>query len=395
MTDHVLTINAGSSSLKFSLRRAEAGAAPLLVGQVERIGSESPRLLARAGEERPEPRTLPRDEARDAEGAMRVVLGLVGDRAGDARVAAVGHRVVHGGPDRGAPAVLDDAEVAALAELNPLAPLHQPHNLAAIAAARRAFPEAVQVACFDTAFHRGRPFEAEAFAVPRAYFDRGVRRYGFHGLSYDFIAGELARTRPELAAGRVVVAHLGAGASMCAMRDGRSVDTTMGLSALDGLPMGTRCGQLDPGVVLWLLETEGMDAAGIGDLLYRKSGLLGLSGVSSDMRELEASDAREAAEAIGHFCFRIRREIGGLAASLGGLDALVFTAGIGEHSARIRAEVCGGLGWLGVEIDAEANARHAADISASGAPVKVLVMPTDEEAVIARAALRALERAGA
>jgi acetate kinase len=281
--------------------------------------------------------------------------------------------------------------LAALDPLAPFAPLHQPHNLAGIRAAMAAFPEAVQVACFDTAFHRSHAFVEDTFALPRAYFEKGVRRYGFHGLSYAYIAGELARRAPHLAKGRVVVAHLGNGASMCAIRNGRSVASTMGFSPLDGLPMGTRCGQIDPGVMLYLMEQEGLDAAGIADLLYHRSGLLGLSGLSNDMRTLEASDTPGAREALDYFVHRIRRELGALAAVLEGIDALVFCGGIGENSANVRAGVCAGMGWIGIEIDAQANARNAEVISSDHAPTAVLVIPTDEEQVIATATRRVLD----
>ncbi|MFN6979685.1 MAG: acetate/propionate family kinase, partial [Gemmobacter sp.] len=254
------------------------------------------------------------------------------------------------------------------------------------------FPDAVQIACFDTAFHRDQPFVNDTFALPRRFHAEGVRRYGFHGLSYDFVAGEIARLSPTLAAGRVVIAHLGNGASMCALLGGRSVASTMGFSALDGLPMGTRCGQLDPGVVLHLMRS-GMDADAIEDLLYRRSGLLGLSGISGDMRTLEASDAAAAREAIDYFVFRIRRELGGLAAALGGLDALVFTGGIGENSRLIRRRVCEGLAWIGIDLDNAANDTGALAISAPLSRTAVLVIPTNEEIVIARAAQRVQEAA--
>jgi acetate kinase len=267
-----------------------------------------------------------------------------------------------------------------LQALIPLAPLHQPHNLAAVDAATARFPKAVQVACFDTAFHRGHPFVNDTFALPRRFYAEGVRRYGFHGLSYDYISGCLARDHPALHAGRVVVAHLGNGASMCAIRGGRSIGSTMGFTALDGLPMGTRSGQIDPGVLLYLLD-QGWDAAGLTRLLYHESGLRGLSGISGDMRDLLNSTAPEAAEAIDYYVFRIRRELGAMAAVLGGLDALVFCGGIGENAAPIREAVLEGMDWLGLSVDRKANGRNATDIG--GGRVRVLVIPTDEEAVIA------------
>jgi acetate kinase len=298
-------------------------------------------------------------------------------------VVAVGHRVVHGGPEFAEPVAVDAEILARIEALAPFAPLHQPHNVAGLRAAMAAFPDALQVACFDTAFHRGHAFAHEAYALPRAYFDKGIRRYGFHGLSYQAIARALARMAPHL--DRVVVAHLGNGASACALQGGRSVASSMGFTALDGLPMGTRPGQIDPGVVLYLMQQEGMDGAAISDLLYRRSGLLGLSGLSSDMRVLEGSPDPQAAQAIGYFTTRIRREIAALAADMGGIDGLVFTAGIGENSARVRAAVCDGLGWLGLALDPLANAAHAPVISAEASAIEVRVIPTDEEGVIAQA----------
>ncbi|MFD2857194.1 acetate/propionate family kinase [Seohaeicola zhoushanensis] len=277
--------------------------------------------------------------------------------------------------------------IAQLTALNPLAPLHQPHNLAAVAAAQAAFPEALQIGCFDTAFHRGHPFVNDAFALPRHLYDEGVRRYGFHGLSYDYVTGVVAQQRPDLARGRVVVCHLGNGASMCAVQGGRSIGSTMGFSALDGLPMGTRCGQLDPGVLLYLMA-RGMGAAQIEQMLYLESGLKGLSGISHDMRTLLASAAPEAAEAIDYYVFRIKRELGAMAAVMGGLDAVVFCGGIGENAAPIRARVIEGLGFLGLQLDAAANAVNATDIGIG--PTEILVIRTDEERVIARAVARAL-----
>jgi acetate kinase len=277
-----------------------------------------------------------------------------------------------------------DAQVmAALAALVPLAPLHQPHNLAPIRVLATARPGLPQVACFDTAFHRSQPIEAELFGLPRAYFEAGVRRYGFHGLSYESIAGQLAQVAPEAAAGRTVVAHLGSGVSMCALQGGRSIATTMGFTALDGCPMGTRTGSLDPGVVLWLMRERGLSADAIESLLYRESGLLGLSGVSADMRVLQASDAPGARLAIDYFTYRLAREVGSLAAALGGLDALVFTAGIGEHQPAIRAAVAARCRWLGLELDEAANAQGGPRISRAASRVSAWRIPTDEERVIA------------
>ena len=299
------------------------------------------------------------------------------------KVGAVGHRVVHGGTEYAAPVRITPAVMATLAKLIPLAPLHQPHNLAPIQAIADAVPDLPQVACFDTAFHRGQSHVAQSFALPKRFADEGVRRYGFHGLSYEFVASRMREVAPDLAGGRLIIAHLGNGASLCAVRDGRSVASTMGFTALEGLMMGTRCGALDPGVLLYLMEEHKMDARGIEDLLYRRSGLLGVSGISSDMRTLRASTAPDAAEAIALFIYRIVREIGSLAAALGGLDALVFTAGIGENDPATRAEVVAGCGWLGLQLDAAANAAGEGRISAGKAP-SAWVIPTDEERMIAR-----------
>jgi len=385
---HVLTLNAGSSSLKFGLFAAGTVPRCRARGKVDRIGAEARLVLRDAKGAALAERALAPDEGASHGAALRAALAALEGHLPGARVAAVGHRVVHGGAEFDAPVVLDGAILARLEALAPFAPLHQPHNLSGIAAAQEAFPQAVQVACFDTAFHRHHPFVNDTFGLPRAYYDKGVRRYGFHGLSYEFIAGALAEAAPQLHAGRVVVAHLGNGASMCAMKGGRSVASSMGFSALDGLPMGTRCGQLDPGVVLYLMQQEGMEADAIADLLYRRSGLLGLSGISNDMRELEASDAPGAREALDYFVFRIRRELGGLAAALEGLDGMVFTGGIGENSALIRDRVCAGMGWLGLEADAALNSAGAAVFSAPGSQVELRVIPTDEEAVIASAAAK-------
>lgn len=377
MTDAILTLNAGSSSLKLGLY-AVAGVQPLATGLVDRIGGAGVLRLKAVARDLPVPEG---GDFTDHPAALATALTALRGHFPGLTITAVGHRVVHGGPDFTAPAVITPAVMDRMQALAPFAPLHQPHNLSGITAAQATFPEALQLACFDTSFHRGQPWENDTYALPRAYYDKGIRRYGFHGLSYDYIAGALLRHEPGLAAGRVIVAHLGNGASMCALRAGRSIASTMGFTALDGLPMGTRCGQIDPGVLLYLMDQQAMTAAEIADLLYRQSGLLGLSGLSNDMRTLLHSDAPEAAQAIGHFCARIRREIGSLAAALGGLDALVFTGGIGENAPAIRAQVCEGMGWLGLALDASGGSTGAA---------RVLVIPTDEEQVIARATARAL-----
>jgi acetate kinase len=298
--------------------------------------------------------------------------------------AAIGHRVVHGGPDFSRPVLIDREVLSKLEALVPLAPLHQPHNLEAIKAVMQSNPDLPQVACFDTAFHHGRATVTQRFGLPDDLFQSGVRRWGFHGLSYESISRRLPELAPEVATARVIVAHLGSGASLCAMRAGHSVDTTMAFSVLDGLPMGTRCGGLDPGVMLFLLR-QGMSADQIETLLYQKSGLLGISGISNDVRVLLASDQRSAADAIDYFIYRIVREVGSLTAALGGIDALVFTAGIGENSPVIRARVCDQLAWLGVRLEAEANARGRGRISPGSSSPSVWVIPTDEECVIAAA----------
>ena len=378
----ILTLNAGSSSLKLGLfsERLET----LGFGHVDRIGGQGRlRVVDGAGQTLPIPDTRPEDFETHAK-ALATALAAFRVAFYDPEVIAVGHRVVHGGIHHAAPERITDDLMAELAKLAPFAPLHQPHNLAGVRAALDAFPDAPQIACFDTAFHRNHPFVNDTFALPRRFYEKGVRRYGFHGLSYDYISGELATTEPKLHAGRVVVAHLGSGASMCGLQGGQSIASTMGFSALDGLPMGTRSGQLDPGVLLYLMDQEGMSSGEISDLLYKESGLKGMSGISNDMRELEASDDPHAAEAIDYFTFRIRRELGALAAALGGLDALVFCGGIGENSAHIRARVCEGMGWIGITLDAGKNAANARHISTG--PVEVMVIPTNEELVIARAA---------
>jgi acetate kinase len=387
MSRAVLTLNAGSSSLKTALYALDAEGAPVALagGQVSGVGGDAPELSLKGA-----------DGARLAADALPAGLNHTGalDRIVDAvraafpgaEVAAVGHRVVHGGPDFAAPVRLDADILAALERLAPFAPLHQPHNLAAIRAAQARFPEAMQVACFDTAFHRGHPWEADVIALPRRYHARGVRRYGFHGLSYDYVSARLRALDPERASGRVIIAHLGAGASLCALQAGRSVDSTMGFSAIDGMPMATRTGRIDPGALLWLMENEGMGAAEISTLLYRESGLKGLSEDTGDMRALEASDDPRAEAALRYYAYRARQEIGGLTAALQGLDALVFTGGVGENSVAMRARICDGLGWLGVRLDPARNAAGEGPISADGSAVAVRVIRTDEEAVIAAAA---------
>jgi acetate kinase len=395
MPEAVLVLNAGSSSIKFSVYAL--GAADRLSldskGQVEGIGTR-PHFVAEDAKGGPL-----RDEAFESTGsdghaeAMRKLGAWLRERLADDRVVAAGHRVVHGGPDFATPVAIDAQVLARLERLVPLAPLHQPHNLAAIRAIRAHMPDLPQVACFDTAFHRRHPELADWFALPRRFYDEGIRRYGFHGLSYEYIANALPAVAPELAEGRVVIAHLGSGASMCAIKAGQSVDSTMGFTALDGLPMGTRCGALDPGVVLYLSRAHGMDMDAIERMLYHDCGLIGVSGISNDMRDLLASDDPRAAQAIDLFVWRICRELGALTAVLGGLDGFVFTAGIGERSPEIRTQVCARAAWLGIELDEAANRAGGPRISTPGSPVAVYAIPTDEERMIARHTLAVLRRA--
>jgi acetate kinase len=383
----VLVLNAGSSSLKFALYQASGDTPTVRVrGAVSDIG-RTPRFSARSSDGTAWPEiALAVDSGQDA--ALDWLLDHLA-QAGHG-FDAVGHRVVHGGLRFAAPVRADAQTLAELEQLVPLAPLHQPHNLAAIREIARRHPELPQVACFDTAFHRSHSEVEQRYALPDALHQQGIRRYGFHGLSYQHIAAVLPQFDARAAAGKTVVLHLGNGASLCALAGGISVASSMGFSALDGIPMATRCGQIDPGVLLHLMAAHGMDGAALEELLYRRSGLLGISGLSGDMRVLLASDAPGARAAIEHFVHRIVREIGALAATLGGLDALVFTGGIGEHAAPIRAAVVERLGWLGARLDATANAANAARISRLESPIAALVIPTDEEQVIARQTLALL-----
>ena len=380
----ILTVNAGSSSLKFSLfRAADSELALVSHGAIEGIGGAA-RFTARdpggaelAGRSWDPPQSF--------EFLLSALLDWVETHLAPDRLAAVGHRVVYGLPHHDGPERVTPALLTALAKLTPLAPLHVPHNLAPIHQIAASHPDIVQVACFDTAFHHGMPAVATRFALPAEFAAVGVRRYGFHGLSYEFISRQLRVLAPRISRGRVIACHLGSGASLCAMQDGRSIDTTMGFTALDGLVMGTRSGNLDPGVVLYMMQSLGMSAGAIENTLYRRSGLLGASGgLSADMRDLLASSDPRAAGAIELFVYRIVREIGALSAVLEGLDGLVFSAGIGEHSAEIRARVCDRVDWLGVRLDPAANLAGHGVISASDSRVAVLVVPTDEEAMIAR-----------
>ncbi len=397
MNDAILTLNAGSSSIKFALYEAGAGEPELLAkGQVEGIGS-APHFVAKDASSE-----LLSESYWEAVGGgeghntafqqiARWLKGFIGDRP----LRAVGHRVVHGG-ERYSEAVLIDEEVLAeLTRLIPLVPLHQPHNLSAIRAVAKSDPQLPQVACFDTAFHRGHAPVSERLGLPFELYEQGVKRYGFHGISYEYIASRLTQIAPDVALGRVVVAHLGSGSSMCAIRGGKSVESTMGFSSLDGLPMGTRCGSLDPGVLLYLMQREGgMGVAELEELLYKRSGLLGISGVSNDMRTLKESDDPRARDAVDYFVYRISQELGALTASLGGLDALIFTAGVGENDAALRARVCADATWLGIQIDAQANESGALKISVGGGTPEVWVIPTDEERMIAMHTLRLVGAAG-
>jgi len=386
---HILTLNAGSSSIKFALFDAGPKLVARVRGQVEGLGATL-HLAAEQDGRRLADRSLTADAAHDHASALQTILDFLAKTIGRIAIEAVGHRVVHGGTDFSESIVLDDGRLRTLAALNPLAPLHQPHNLSGVDAARRAFPEALQVACFDTAFHRSHPFVNDTYALPRALYEQGIRRYGFHGLSYEYVIDRLKAIAPLHEAGRVVVMHLGNGASMCAIRDGQSVGSSMGFTALDGLPMGTRCGQLDPGVVLYLIKQKGMSADEVEDLLYRRSGLKGLSSLSQDMRELEAAGTPEAMQAIDYFVDRIRRELGAMAAILSGLDALVFCGGIGEHAWRIRERVCLGFEWLGIELDDIRNQAGDSVVSSDRSRARVFVIQTDEEMMIARHTARLL-----
>jgi acetate kinase len=386
MNDHavVLVLNAGSSSLKFSVYQPGSGDVWKLDvrGQIEGIGTK-PRFSAKDGSGNTLDEQAP-GEARDANAALDFLSAWLRARYQGVRVLGVGHRVVHGGARHAAPVVVTPQVMEHLRTLIPLAPLHQPYNLAAIDAVSARLPGVPQVACFDTSFHRGHQAVADVVPLPLEVRRGGVQRYGFHGLSYEYIASKLPQVAPDIADGRVIVAHLGNGASLCALHNGRSVDSSFGFTALDGLCMGTRPGALDPGVVLYLFQGLGMSASDVETLLYRKSGLLGLSGISSDMRVLLDTTDAGARLAVEYFVFRAAKEIGALAATLRGVDGLVFTAGIGENSAQIRERICEASSWLGIEMDAAANARNGPRISSARSRVSVWVLPTNEELMIAR-----------
>ena len=349
MDSVILTLNAGSSSLKFAAFGLVKGGAPsaLASGEIEGIGAAPKGEVKTASGEKSALSFEQSGSRVDHAAAMGAILEWLKDAGYNSSVAAVGHRIVHGGADYSEPVLIDEATLAKLRALIPLAPLHQPHNIAGVEAAMRSFPSTPQVACFDTAFHRAHPFIHDTYALPRSYYDEGVRRYGFHGLSYEFIVRKLRKIAPEVARKAVIIAHLGNGASMCAVHDGRAIATTMGFTALDGLSMGTRCGQIDPGVALYLMAEKKMSVDEVSDLLWKNSGLKGMSGLSQDMRELEASDSPAARDAIAYFVSRIRRELASLAATVNGADAVVFTAGIGEHSWKVREAALKDMEWMG------------------------------------------------
>jgi len=384
MDDYALVLNAGSSSLKFCVFERPRGAERWHLearGQIEGIGS-APRLSVK---DEDGARMADQDIAvRDGKEALSALADWLRSKYGGSRVLGVGHRVVHGGARFKAPTVLNADVLRELYQLVPLAPLHQPYNLAAIEAVFEQLPGVPQVACFDTSFHRGQPDVAELVPLPRELRQQGIQRYGFHGLSYEYIASILPEVAPEIARGRVIVAHLGSGASLCALREGRSVDSTLGFTALDGLCMGTRPGSLDPGVVLHLFQSLNLSAKEVETLLYKKSGLSGISGISHDMRDLLGRNEPSARLAVDYFVYRAAKEIGALTAALGGIDALVFTAGIGENSPEIRQRICAASAWLGIELDQAANTQRLSKISNGNSKISVWVIPTNEELMIAR-----------
>ena len=385
MNDYTVVVNAGSSSLKFSVyRRAESDSWTLEArGQVEGIGT-SPKFSAKDGADKPIGDVALDPTIRDARAALGFVANWLRDRYHGAHVCGVGHRVVHGGAQYSGPTIVTPEVLENLRALIPLAPLHQPYNLSAIEAVWERLPGVPQVVCFDTSFHRGQPAVAQLVPLPREIRDAGVQRYGFHGLSYEYIASVLPSVAPEIAGGRVVVAHLGSGASLCALKGGKSVDSTLGFTALDGLCMGTRPGALDPGVVLYLFQALGLSVKEVETILYKKSGLIGISGISNDMRSLLASNEPAAGLALDYFVYRAAKEIAAMTAALGGIDGLVFTAGIGENSPEIRKRICVASAWLGVELDEDANARKAPRITSQASKVPAWVIPTNEELMIAR-----------
>ncbi len=390
MNSQLVTFNAGSSTVKVGIFEHDGQAVrPTARGAIDfNAVPLTFRMSGEGGETVVPVRTTLRGDLATVFGR---ILGALPDHLDPGRVAAIGHRVVHGGDIFAGPVLLDESAIAGIDSLSVFAPLHQPQSLSLIRAIRKLLPSVPQTASFDTAFHRTNAEVVRRFALPRALHDEGVKRYGFHGLSYKFIAGELARSAPDLAGGKVVVAHLGSGASLCALEGGISRDSSMGFSTLDGIPMATRCGAIDPGVLLYLLGAGRQTTAALEDMLYHRSGLLGVSGVSSDSRELLASGRPEAKEAIDLFAFRVAGEIARLASTLSGLDAIVFTAGVGENQPAIRADICARLMWLGVDLDPQANAGNALRISSPASRIAAFVIPTDEEQVIAEEALTILE----
>jgi acetate kinase len=396
MNELILTLNAGSSSVKFAVFEAGDSELELVAkGQVEGIGT-APHFVAKdaSGSLLAESYWEPVAGGAGHTMAFRQIWRWLREATEGKRLVAVGHRVAHGGEQYAQPVLIDDSVVSDLSRLIPLVPLHQPHNLASIKAVSMSHPQLRQVACFDTGFHRQRPAVSERFGLPYGLYERGIRRYGFHGISYEYIVSRLEKIAPDLSQGRVIVAHLGSGCSMCAIHGGKSVETTMSFSALDGLPMGTRCGTLDPGVLLYLIHQDRLGVEDLEDLLYKRSGLLGISGVSNDMRALQQSDDPRARDAIDYFVYRIGYNLGALTASLGGLDALIFTAGIGENDAALRARVCRQAAWLGIEINQEANEQRGLKISARDTTPSVWVIPTDEERMIAMHTVRLVGAGG-
>jgi acetate kinase len=380
MSRVIIALNAGSSSFKVGIHLPQSDVA-LATFLVDRIGPDGELTVKIDGKKQ----SISGEDLSTHGHAMLAIAKQFEVTFTGLEIAAIGHRVVHGGDFYDRSVLVTNDVLFKLETLSPFAPLHQPHNIEGIRIAMHLFPDIPQVACFDTAFHRSHPWVNDTFALPREFYDEGIRRYGFHGLSYEYITDTLSKSAPHLSEGKVVVAHLGNGASMCAIQNGQSVASTMGFSALDGLPMGTRCGQLDAGVMLYLIDQKGMSAHEISDLLYKKSGLLGLSGLSNDMRTLEASRESSANEAIDYFVFRSQREVGAMAAAMGGIDALVFCGGIGENSHFIRARICERLHWMGIEINHERNQQNATVISSDLSRTTAMVIPTNEETMIIRA----------
>ncbi|MBK1714282.1 acetate/propionate family kinase [Rubrivivax gelatinosus] len=393
-----LVLNAGSSSLKFSVFRDDPASTrlqPVLSGQVSGIGGTA-RLEAKDAERRViAERYWNADESVSRQGLLDHVLAWISSTLAEDHIVAVGHRVVHGGPDIAEPRMVTPALLDELEHLVPLAPLHQPHNIAPMRLIAERFPDLPQVACFDTAFHRGQPWVTRTYALPKELTADGICSYGFHGLSYEYVSRALIGARPELARSRMVICHLGNGSSVCAVQNGRSVDTSMGFTALDGVPMGTRCGAIDPAVIFYLVREYGMDLKTVEDMLYTRSGLLGVSGVSNDMKLLLESNDAHAHQAVELFCFRVAKEVAAQSASIGGLDALVFTGGIGENAGRVRELIAERLGWLGVQLDEHANGGRRQEIGAEGARVRSFIVPTNEELMIAQHALALLRQSHA